>query len=164
MWPPLEKRVTQDTRAKTCNLVLGLLLSPISLTTIIKLLLPSCGELSHRQPESGGSPISFVHFSPSFSAKPYPSPGVSASRASFAKAGLHWSNWDEKPWGGCQQPPQPRLCVSHIWAKQLVLSVHYTVLTLYPQNKENMWTLLMYVRSNANIFHSHKMLWKKSFR
>lgn len=73
--PPSEERVTQDTGAKTCNLVLGRLLSPISPTTIIKLLLPGCGGLSHRQPESGGSPISFVHFSPTFSAEPILPPG-----------------------------------------------------------------------------------------
>lgn len=91
---PQRKRATQDTRAKTCNLVLGFL-SPISPTTIIKLLLPGCRGLSYRQPESGGSPISFAHFSLSFSARVYPTPGVSASRASFAKAVLHWSDSDE---------------------------------------------------------------------
>lgn len=74
--PPSEKRVTQDTRTKTCNLVLGLLLSPyLSPATIIKPLLPGGVGLSYRQPESGGSPISFVHFPTSFSAVPILPPG-----------------------------------------------------------------------------------------
>lgn len=74
--PPSEKRVTQDTRTKTCNSVLGLLLSPyLSPATIIKPLLPGGAGLSYRQPESGGSPISFVHFPTSFSAEPILPPG-----------------------------------------------------------------------------------------
>lgn len=53
-------------------LLLPLHLSP---TTIIKLLSPGGAGLSYRQPESGGSPISFVHFATSFSAEPILPPG-----------------------------------------------------------------------------------------
>lgn len=66
-----------DTRHPSKNMQLGSCTPPLwsSATTIIKLLLPGCEGLSHRQPESGGSPIAFVHFSPSFSAEHLLPPG-----------------------------------------------------------------------------------------
>lgn len=139
--PTQKKRLTQDTRTKTCNLVLELLLSP---TSIIKLLLQGCGGLSHRQPESGGSPISFVHFSPSFSAEPILPPGWVRPVPVLLRLDSTEATEMKSLEVDANNFPQPGLCVSHIWAKQLVLRVYYTVLTLHSQNNGNLFSLLMY--------------------
>lgn len=134
MCPPLrEKEWHKTPELKTCNLVHGLLLSPISPTTIIKLLLPGCGGLSHRQPESGGSPISFVHFSPSFSAELILPPGWVRPVPVLLRLDFTEATEMKSLEVDANNFPQPELCVSHIWAKQLVLSVHYAVLTLHSE-------------------------------
>lgn len=84
--PRPQRKVTQDTRAKkkrkrktTKNMQLGAWAAlssflPLSLSSSYQTLVVG-GGLSERQPESGGSPISFVHISPSFSAEPLLPPG-----------------------------------------------------------------------------------------
>lgn len=142
--PPSEKRVTQDTRATTCNLLLRLLLSYISPTTIIKPLSPGCGGLSHRQPESGGSPISFVHFSPSFSAEPILPPGWARPVPVLLRLDSAEATEMKSLEVNANNFPQPGLCISHIRPKQLVLSVRYTVLALHSQNNGILFSSLVY--------------------
>lgn len=76
--PRPQRKVTRDTRAKN-KMQLGAWAAlssflPLSLSSSYQTVVVG-GGLSERQPESGGSPISFVHISPSFSAEPLLPPG-----------------------------------------------------------------------------------------
>lgn len=104
--------MTQGTRAEACNLVLD---APphLSPTTIIKLLSPGGVGLSYRQPESGGSPISFVHFATSFSAEPILPPG----RVRPVPVLLRLDSTEASEMKGLEVDAdnfsQPELCTSH---------------------------------------------------
>lgn len=113
-----KNRVTQGTRTKTCNL--ALLLSP---TTIIKLLSTGGERLSYRQPESGGSPISFVHFATSFSAEPILPPGWVRPVPVLLRLGSTEASEMKGLEVDADNFSQPGLCISHIWAKQHVQQV-----------------------------------------
>lgn len=119
-----KNRVTQGTRTKTCNLVL--LLPPhLSPTTIIKLLSTGGAGLSYRQPESGGSPISFVHFATSFSAEPILPPGWVRPVPVLLRLGSTEASEMKGLEVDADNFSQPGLCISHIWAKQHVQQVFF---------------------------------------
>lgn len=122
--------------------------------TSLPLLSLSCsrqavGGLSHRQPESGGSPISFVHFSPSFSAEPILPPGWARPVPVLLRLDSTEATEMKSLEVNANNFPQPGLCISHIRAKQLVLSVRYTVLALHSQNNGILFSSLVYFGSVA---------------
>lgn len=127
--PPSEKRVTQDARVKTCNLALGLLLSP----TIIKLFFPGSGEFSYRQPESGGSPISFVHISPIFSTESL----LPQGKACPVQVLLRLDSTEATELKGLKVDAnnflQSGLCISHM-SKVTCAECVYEILALHSQN------------------------------
>lgn len=128
-----KNRVTQGTRTKTCNLVL--LLPPhLSPTTIIKLLSTGGAGLSYRQPESGGSPISFVHFATSFSAEPILPPGWVRPVPVLLRLGSTEASEMKGLEVDADNFSQPGLCISHIWAKQHVQQVFFPPLMLCSLN------------------------------
>ncbi len=110
-------------------------------TTIIRLLLPGCGGVSHRQPESGGSPISFVHFSPSFSAEPFLPPG----RVHPVPVLLRLDSTEATEMKSLEVDannfPQPGLCVSHIYEQN---NSYWVCVTLFqPCNHQTVLFLLL---------------------
>lgn len=109
--PPSEKSDTRHQSKKqdaTWCLGCSLLISP----TIIKLFLPDCGggwwAVREAAWEWWQSHLICSYFS-QFLSRASPTPRESVSRASFTKAGLQWSDWDERPWGGCQPLPSARV-------------------------------------------------------
>lgn len=89
--------------------------------------------MSERQPESGGSPISFAHVSPSFSAEPILPPG----KVCPVPVSLRLDSSEATEMKGLEVDAnnflQRGFCLSHIPAKQLtecVLQAFSTAITL----------------------------------
>lgn len=110
--PPSEK---SDTRHQSRNMQLGAWAAPLSsflplsLSSSYQTLVVGGGRAVRKAAwEWWQSHLICSCFS-QFLSGAYPTPGESVSRASFTKAGLQWSDWDERPWGGCQQLPSARV-------------------------------------------------------
>lgn len=122
---PSQKRVTQDTREKKIHLNAWTPPLASSPNAIIKPPSTGCEGLSHRQPVSGGSPIAFVHFFPSFfsfSAEPLLPRGWVRPVPVLLRLDTTEATKKKSLEVDVNNFPQPELCASHIRAKQLALS------------------------------------------
>lgn len=130
MWlgyAPLTLREKSDTRHQSKNMQLNSWTTPLasSLAAIIKPPSPGGGRLTHRQPVSGGSPIAFVHFSPSFLAEPLLPRGLVRPVPVWLRLDSSEAAEMESLEVDANDFPQPEHHAFHSWAKQLVFTVNY---------------------------------------